>query len=370
MTQLARVASLILLACVPAWAQPAARTATTPEALTLYPLFFHGRQVIVRGTVQHPSAEVTSLRSGEAVRPVFLFSRDGSAIDDGAKEIRGTFWDLGRLTADDPHLVGLSLDPFLARVSDGRWPAQNQVPIVVVQSVEEPERLPDGLRAIALEPARFEGRVVTVIGRFRGANLYGDVPQAPGIGRWDFVVQSADAAVWVTGRRPRGKGFTFDATTRLDTGRSLEVAGVVRLQRGLVWIEATSIELSTTPAAAAIVDVQPPEQGPPPQVAFSIPVDGETDVSTTVRVRIQFTRDMDPGSFKDRLRVSYMDPNAQAPPPVSTSEYRRDNRVLEVTFKTPLERFRTVKIELLDGVKAIDGAPLAAYALTFSIGAS
>ncbi|MGE5814268.1 MAG: hypothetical protein ACM36C_07260, partial [Acidobacteriota bacterium] len=93
----------MLLVSASLGAQPASRTATTTEALTLYPLFFHGRQVVVRGTVQHPSADVTALRAGETVRPVFLFSRSGT-IDEGATELRGEFWDLGRLTADDPHL--------------------------------------------------------------------------------------------------------------------------------------------------------------------------------------------------------------------------------------------------------------------------
>jgi hypothetical protein len=63
-----------------------------------------------------------------------------------------------------------------------------------------------------------------------------------------------------------------------------------------------------------------------------------------------------------------VDPNATAPPPPSTSEYHRDNRVLEITFKMPLDRFRTVKVELLEGVTATDGAALRPYALTFSIG--
>jgi hypothetical protein len=368
-TRFARLACFLLVAGASAWAQPAARTATTPEALTLYPLLFHGRQVMVRGTVQHPTPDVTSLRSGDAVRPIFLLSREG-AIDEGSKEIRGEFWDLGRLTRDDAQLAGFELDSLLTRVSDGQWPAHNQVPIIIVRSAEEPEQLPSGLRAIALEPARFEGQAVTVVGRFRGANLYGDVPQAPGLGRWDFVIQSADAAVWVTGQRPRGKGFNFDATTRLDTGRSLEVTGVVHTRRGLVWIEATAIQLSTTPAPAAIVDVPVRTQGPPPQVAFSLPIDGETDVATSIKVRIQFTRDMAADTFKDRVRLSYVDASAQAPPPPSTSAYHRENRVLEITFSTPLERFRTVKVELLDGITASDGAPLAPYSMTFSLGAS
>lgn len=369
MTRLACGACLVLLTSASVAAQPAARTATTLEAVGLYPLFFHGRQVVVRGTVQHPSPDVTSLRNGESVRPVFLFSRESTPIEEGPKEIRGEFWDLGRLTPDDPHLAGLSLDRFLEQVSNGRWPAQNEVPILIVRSAAEPERLPPGLRAIALEPSRFEGQPVTVVGNFRGANLYGDLPQAPSTGRWNFVIQSADAAVWVTGKRPRGKGFNFDATSRLDTGRSLEVSGVVRSGRGLVWIEATSIALSTTPAPAAVVDVPVRTQGPPPQVAFSLPLDGETDVAPSIKVRIQFTRDMNPASFKDHVRVSYVDPNAQTPPPSFTAGYHRDNRVLEIAFKSPLDRFRTVKVELLVGITATDDAPLAPYALTFSVGA-
>ncbi len=368
MKRASRAVILALLFAASAAAQPASRTATTVEALTRYPLYFHGRRVVVRGTVQHPAADVTSLRTDESTPPVFLLSRAGAAPDDGPAEIRGEFWDLGRLTPEDPHLAGLNVDALLARVTNGQWPPQNQVPIVVVQAAAEPERLQPGLRAMALEPRRFEGQSITVIGRFRGANLYGDLPQAPSKGRWDFVIQSADAAVWVTGQRPRGRGFNFDASTRLDTGRSLEVTGVVRTERGLVWMEATSLELSTTPAPAAIVDVPVPVQGPPPQVAFTLPVDQETDVSPAIKVRIQFTRDMAPDSFKERVRISYADRDAQGTPPASTSEYRRDNRVLEIAFKTPLERFRTVKVELLEGVKATDGAPLAPYALTFSIG--
>lgn len=358
-----------LLVAAAAAAQPAARTATTVEALTRYPLFFHGRQVIVRGTVQHPAADVAALRTDETTPPVFLLARGDAAPDEGPAEVRGEFWDLGRLTPEDPHLAGLNVDALLARVSDGRWPAQNQVPVLIVQAAAEPERLQPGLRALALEPHRWAGETVTVVGRFRGANLYGDLPQAPAKGRWDFVIQSADAAVWVTGQRPRGRGFNFDATTRLDTGRSLEVSGVVRTERGLVWIEATSVDLSTTPAPAAIVDVPVRTQGPPPQVAFSLPVDQETDVSPGIKVRIQFTRDMAPDSFTDRVRVSYADRNGEGTPPASLAEYRRDNRVLEIAFKSPLERFRTVKVELLEGITATDGAPMAPYALTFSLGA-
>jgi hypothetical protein len=37
-------------------------------------------------------------------------------------------------------------------------------------------------------------------------------------------------------------------------------------------------------------------------------------------------------------------------------------------MKEPLAPFRTVRIELLDGVKAFDGASLTPWSVTFSIG--
>jgi hypothetical protein len=36
----------------------------------------------------------------------------------------------------------------------------------------------------------------------------------------------------------------------------------------------------------------------------------------------------------------------------------------------PLEAFRTIKIELVDGVKTFDGAPIKPWSMTFSVGAN
>ena len=92
---------------------------------------------------------------------------------------------------------------------------------------------------------------MTVVGRFRGRNLYGDLPDAPGKSRWDFVLQSANAAIWVTGRRPKGDGFDLNIDNRVDTGRWLEVAGVVKAERGLVRVEADAIRAAQPPAQTA-----------------------------------------------------------------------------------------------------------------------
>jgi hypothetical protein len=41
-----------------------------------------------------------------------------------------------------------------------------------------------------------------------------------------------------------------------------------------------------------------------------------------------------------------------------------------VRFAKPLERFRTVKVELLEGIVGTDAQPLKAWTLTFALGGS
>jgi hypothetical protein len=357
-------------------AQPTTRVAATVEALVTYPLYFHGREVVVRGTLDRRDG-LTSLASLDPAfgRRVHVVTRNAQP-DAGPVEARGDYWDLGRLQPDDPRLAGFDVQRVLDRVSEGRWPGQNQVFVLALTLAGPPAALPSApsttIRALALEPERYEGQKVTVTGRFRGVNLFGDAPQSPSRSRWDFVLQSADAAVWVTGLRPRGKGFDLDRNARVDTGRYLEVTGLVGRTAGLVWIDAEKIALGATQEPAAVVEIPVPKVGPPPEVTFSLPTPDDTDVERSIVVRIQFSRDMDKATFKERVRARYAAPGpegASPDPPPLTIAYRDGTMVLEVRFSAPLERFRVVEIELLDGIAAFDGAPLKTpYVLRFTTG--
>jgi hypothetical protein len=53
-----------------------------------------------------------------------------------------------------------------------------------------------------------------------------------------------------------------------------------------------------------------------------------------------------------------------------TFQYSPANRVLEIKFPKPLERFRTLKVDLLDGIMGTDGQPLKPWTLTFMLGGS
>jgi hypothetical protein len=260
----------------------------------------------------------------------------------------------------------------LEAATNGRWPTRDELYVILgATMLDGPTPSLPTVRSIALAPDTYNNREVTLSGRFRGRNLYGDLPGPLNKSKWDFVLQSADAALWVSGLRPRGKGFDLDPGARVDTGRWLAVHGTVRVDGRHVWIEAKSFEQATPPQEAPVeIEVPSTPKEPPPTVVFSAPVPDETGDERTTTIRIQFSRDMDPKSFTDRVRVVYVPP-AKGPtpePPVITTRYTPGNLGLEIKFAAPLERFQTVKVELLEGIRAAGGDPLQPWALTFSVG--
>jgi hypothetical protein len=219
---------------------------------------------------------------------------------------------------------------------------------------------------------------VTIQGQFRGRNLFGDQPQAPagGDGRKEFVLRSADASLWVTGKQPKGRGFTFDVASRLDTRRWLEVSGVVKEDRGIVWIVAEELTETSPQAEKAAEQITSSVPTIPPEVLFSAPTQDETDVPLDTKVRIQFSRDLNPDTLKNGLAIRYSAPQAaergepQAPLISARANYNKGTRVLELTFQEPLERFRVVSVTLSEEIKGSDGLALKPYTLTFTLGGS
>ena len=130
-----------------------------------------------------------------------------------------------------------------------------------------------------------------------------------------------------------------------------------------------SINLKRLGAAIGIITTITPK-GPPPEIAFSAPIQDDTNVKTTTDVRIQFSRDMNPDSFADHVQVTYFGALGDAPaPPTFTTRYRDEVRAIEIAFSEPLERFQTVHVRLLEGIESLDGVPLAPWTLSFAVGA-
>jgi hypothetical protein len=354
----------------PAFGQTASRIATTPEALVTSPVFFHGKQVVVRrGVVEQDRL----WKLADTAKPVFVFWKDRPSLA-ADSEIRGEFWDIGRLQRDDPRFTSVDFTPILQSASQGEWPPRDRVFVILgAMGVESPVPTDPTLRTVAIAPERYLNKPVTIVGRFRGANLFGDLPQPVGKSRWDFVLQSADGAVWVTGLRPRGKGFDLDTGARVDTGRWLQVTGTLRHEGALTWVEASGIAIASAPAETPIdVTVPSTPKEIPPTVVFTAPIPDETDADRSASLRIQFSRDMDPKTFRDHIRVSYggpAPPGAPATPPAFSYRYNEGARALELRFAEPLDRFRGVKIELLEGIlSAVDNQPLAPWSFTFTTG--
>ena len=113
-----------------------------------------------------------------------------------------------------------------------------------------------------------------------------------------------------------------------------------------------------------------------PEAVFSAPTQDESDVALNTTVRIQFSRDLDPATIKGHVRVSYLDAQTRergefvTPSAEFTTAYNAANRVLEIRFAKPLERFRTLKVELLEGILGVDQQPLKPWTLTFGLGGS
>jgi hypothetical protein len=361
-----RVLFIILTAAGTALPQPATRRLTTIDSLKQYPGFYHLQSILLRGEIDDATPRL-QLKADEQTIRVLL--DEGVATKRGTVEVRGTLIDVGRLEPGDPR-VGSFAE---GREAD-RWPRPGEELFIRTNGITEvpPSATTASIRAIALEPWKFETQKVTVIGNFRGRNLFGDLPGAPGKSRYDFVLRGVEGAVWVTNLRPRGSGFELDVNRRVDTDKWIEVTGSIVRERGLVSIEATRLTMAKAPAVteAPAESAAPPVPLDPVQVVFSSPTDGETDVPTAGSIRIQFSRGLNEKTLTGQLRVSYVGGPAAAPDGglQFAATYDGANRALVLKMAQPFVAFRTVKIEILDGMKGFDGAPVAPWSLTFSVG--
>lgn len=359
-------------------AQPATRRATNIAALTAYPDFYHLRPIVIIGKVAtEKNGEIRVSDGGGSIRVI----AKGSAFD-GLDEVRGEFWDLGRMKADEARLAGYDLKATFHIDPEGAWPRAGEVTAIIASAVSPASApLAPTIRGVVLNPTRYLEQRITVTGQYSGRNLTGDLPDAPAKSRYDFVIRSADAAIWVTDIRPKGRDFDFALDSRLDTGKWVQVSGTVQHRRGLQWIEADagSLTLAKPPVETPADELEAIVRIPaaqPPEVLFSAPAEDESDVPQSSSIRIQFSRDLDQASLQGRIRVAYLESQSAergeptTPKAEFSMRYSVPNRVIELTFTKPLERFRTVKVELLEGIAGTDQQPLKPWMLTFAVGGS
>ena len=100
------------------------------------------------------------------------------------------------------------------------------------------------------------GKKVRVVGRFRGRNLFGDLPAGSQRDGADWVLQEEAQSVWVTGKAPRGNGWSLDPMDRNDTLRWLVVEGKLELSNDVVYLHASKVELASAARTASETDAR------------------------------------------------------------------------------------------------------------------
>jgi hypothetical protein len=234
-----------------------------------------------------------------------------------------------------------------------------------------PEKEPTGeikapevsLEKLVATPGKRDGQMIRVVGKFRGRNLYGDLPVRTQRTTADWVIKDDLYAIWVTGKKPKGTGWELDSSLKRDTGKWIEVIGKPETVRGVTYIKAVRIQLTTPPTARA--DVKPPPPPPekprkPPVVVFALPLDGDIEVAQDSRFVVQFSKDMDESTFNGHVLLRYTGPVLPGDRAFDGLKltYDRGRRALTVDPGDVLRPRRQIELILLPGISDIDGLTL------------
>jgi len=240
-------------------------------ALATNPDNYHRRNVVTRGYLDMLPDDRWLLSDGGAqllLIPVVELSAAGLREQLGHRiEVTGIVRVLpgrqGSCRWFDGRFVPQSLcdDPDLPVLPDRRpeWPP-GSITATGVVDIENyraagPRRATSTIGDALARPPEAAGKSVRIVGRFRGANLFGDLPADTRRAAGDWVLQDGEHAIWVTGRPPKGKGFDLDPGNKMDTGRWLEVEGKLEAAGDVAYLKASRVQLVARPAA-------PPEDRP------------------------------------------------------------------------------------------------------------
>jgi hypothetical protein len=217
------------------------------------------------------------------------------------------------------------------------------------------DALPVKIGDLFAQPAEFSGRTVRVVGRFRGRNLEHDLPEPGPRSAW--VLKSGPHAIWVTGHKPSGPGFSLRPDRQGDTGKWLEVTGRVETSKGVTTLRASAVAL--TAPVASVMRGRRLRTAEKPEVVFTLPVAGDEPVPRDAVFLVQFSTYMDEESFAERVRLRYGD----VPAPQSELRdvhwrYDEARRTLVVDPGGPLRPGATVELLLLPGIEDAWGTPL------------
>ena len=219
------------------------------------------------------------------------------------------------------------------------------------------------LESLVSHPGAKDGSTVRVVGKFRGRNLFGDLPARSQRTSSDWVIKDDLFAVWITGKKPKGSGWELDASLKRDTSKWIEVVGRPETRSGVTYIRALQVILSAPPTPTADVQAPPPPPPKPrvsPIVVFALPLDGDRDVPSDSRFVVQFNKDMDEKTFEGRVQLRYSGPPRPGDRTFDGIRLSYDGglRALTVDPGDLLRSGRQLELVLLPGIADIEGLAL------------
>jgi hypothetical protein len=265
---------------------------------------------------------------------------------------------------DKRYFIGAS---FVDREGDEPIPEIEEPKKEKVRDIDIPSGSTVDLRDLVSNPDPYIDKRIEVIGKFRGNNIYGDLSMRSKKTPRDFIIKVADAAIWVTGKRSRGKDFELNPRMRRDTGKWLKVTGMPWMEDGMVYLKAEKLELAPKPEDPELEPIEDEvaeleerkRNQPPPEVAFAVPLDGERDIPMSSDFRIQFTNDMNVASFDRNIDLLYADDDGMSNPfPDMQIRYEKADRILVVLPGKILEPSKEVLLILYNGIVDTNGKPL------------
>jgi len=172
------------------------------------------------------------------------------------------------------------------------------------------------------------------------------------------VLKDDRAAVWVTGRAPRGRDFNLDPNRQDDVRTWLEVVGHAVVRDGQVVVRAEKVALVPAPSAARVKAVRiAAGSSVHPVVVFTLPLDGDR-VRSDARFVIQFNKYMDDDSFVGHVLLRYADSPGSGGFPTMKLAYDEGKRALIIDPGVALEPGRRLECRLLSGIVDADGLAL------------
>ncbi len=204
--------------------------------------------------------------------------------------------------------------------------------------------------------------LVRVIGKYRGANTFGDMPLESRRNSSDWVIRDSVFSVWVTGRKAAGNGFDLDSSAARDvTSFWVAVTGRVEHRKGFVYMKAEKVELSPTEFRkdpGAVMRTGPSVRTRPDIV--HIDPSESVEISPDQQLLVQFTKPMDDKTtVPANVQLRYSDGTPANFPYLLVTYYPERHSSVIIDPGTVLIPNKTIEVVFLPGIKDIDGLPLA-----------